>query len=140
MDGIESLENVIVVGATNRPDILDPSLLRPGRFDSRIIVPVPDNEARLKIFKIHTKEMPLEGVNLEELASRTKDYSGADIEAVCREAAMISLRENIKSKKVTKKHFEQALDKIKPSVSKVELESYVESIKETDHIPGPAYR
>ncbi|MBU4266935.1 MAG: CDC48 family AAA ATPase [Candidatus Altiarchaeales archaeon] len=139
MDGIESLENVIVVGATNRPDILDPSLLRPGRFDSRIIVPAPDNAARLQIFKIHTKEMPLEGVDLEELTSRTKDYSGADIEAVCREAAMISLRENIKSKKVTKKHFDKALDKIKPSVSKVDLESYVESIKEADHLEGPAY-
>ncbi len=140
MDGIESLEKVIVIGATNRPDILDPSLLRPGRFDSRILVPAPDEEARLKILEIHTRNMPLEGVKLEEIASRAKDYSGADIEAVCREAAMTSLRENIKSKKVTKKHFEQALDKIKPSVSKADLESYVESIKNTDHVREPAYR
>jgi len=139
MDGIESLENVIVIGATNRPDILDPSLLRPGRFDSRILVPAPDKEARLEIFKIHTREMPLEGVDLEELASRIKDYSGADIEAICREAAMIALREDIKSKKVTKEHFEQALKKIKPSVSKMDLESYVESIKDSEKVSLPAY-
>jgi len=138
MDGIESLENVIVIGATNRPDILDPSLLRPGRFDSRILVPAPDNEARAEIFKIHTGGMPLEGVDLEDITSRTKGYSGADIEAICREAAMIALRENIKSDKVTREHFEQALKKIKPSISKMELENYTESFKD-DKISRPAY-
>ncbi len=129
MDGIEALENVIIIGATNRPDIIEPALLRPGRFDERIVVPVPDKEARLEIFKIHTRGMPLEKVDLDELAERTKDYSGADIEAICREAAMTALRENIKSKKVKKEHFDRALRKITPSVSKIDIKSFEESVE-----------
>ncbi len=140
MDGIESLENVIVVGATNRPDILDSSLLRPGRFDNRILVSAPDKDARLEIFKIHTRKMPLyEDVVLEELSEKTKEYSGADIEAVCREAAMIALRQDIKADKVTGEHFEKALKKIKPSVSKTDLNIYNKKLEAEAEPVTPAY-
>jgi len=128
IDGIESLENVVVIGATNRHDLLDPSLLRPGRFDSVVLVPSPDKEARLEIFKIHTKDMPLKGVDLEELADKTEGYTGADIEGICKEAGLSALRENMKAKEVTKKNFEKALEKIKPSVSKTDLKRYEKDI------------
>jgi len=124
MDGIESLENVIIIGATNRPDLIDPALLRPGRFDSRIIVPVPDRDARREIFRIHTKEMPIKDVDLDELAGKTKGYSGADIEAVCREAAMIALRKDINAGKISKEHFRKSLKKITSSVSKIDINSF----------------
>ncbi|MCK4492244.1 MAG: CDC48 family AAA ATPase, partial [Candidatus Altiarchaeales archaeon] len=140
MDGIESLENVIVIGATNRPDILDSSLLRPGRFDNRILVSAPDKDARLEIFRIHTKKMPLYAdVVLEELSEKTKEYSGADIEAVCREAAMIALRQDIKADKVTGEHFEEALEKIKPSVSKMDLNMYNKKLEAEAEPVTPAY-
>ncbi|RLE71548.1 MAG: AAA family ATPase [Thermoprotei archaeon] len=130
MDGITRLEGVVVLGATNRPDILDPALLRPGRFDRVIYVPPPDKKARLEIFKVHTRKMPLaENVDLEELAEKTEGYTGADIAAVCREAAMIALREAGKPTKVRKEHFLKALEKVEPSVSKEDLERY-ERIKE----------
>jgi len=130
MDGITRLEGVVVIGATNRPDIVDPALLRPGRFDRVIYVPPPDKEARLEIFKVHTRKMPLaEDVDLEELAEKTEGYTGADIAAVCREAAMIALREAGKPTKVKKEHFLRALEKVEPSVSKEDLERY-ERIKE----------
>ena len=130
MDGITRLEGVVVIGATNRPDIVDPALLRPGRFDRVIYVPPPDKEARLEIFKVHTRKMPLaEDVDLEELAEKTEGYTGADIAAVCREAAMIALREAGKPTKVKKEHFLKALEKVEPSVSKEDLERY-ERIKE----------
>ncbi|UCG95868.1 MAG: CDC48 family AAA ATPase [archaeon] len=117
MSGLEELHDVVVLAATNRPDIVEPALLRPGRFDKQILITEPDEESRLKIFKIHTKNMPLEKVDLKKLAKEIQGYSGADIEAVVREAALNALRENIKSKKVTMKHFKQALKEIKPSVS-----------------------
>ncbi len=127
IDGLEELINVVVVAATNRPDILDPALLRPGRFDRIIMTPSPDKTARLAIFKVHTKPMPLASdVNLEELAEKTECYVGADIEAVCREAAIFMLRENIEAKEVTKKAFEKALQKVRPSVTKDIIESYKE--------------
>jgi len=118
MDGIAVLEDVVVIGATNRPDILDPAILRPGRFDRLIYVPPPDEKARLEIFKIHTRNMPLaEDVDLEKLAKMTQGYSGADIEAVCREAAMNALRRDIKAEKVTWADFEKALAKVGPSIT-----------------------
>src|SRR5512137_412478 len=88
MDGLEDLQNVFVIAATNRPDIVDPALLRPGRFDKLLLVPVPDEATRLKILQVHTKEMPLEGVNLESIAKKLDGYVGADIENLCREAAL----------------------------------------------------
>lgn len=120
MDGIESLENVIVIGATNRADMIDPSLLRPGRFDYQLMVPPPDKESRTEIFKVHMKSMPLKDVDISDLVKKTEGYSGADIEGVCREAALISLREDIKSSIVTAEHFEKALKKIKPSIPEFE--------------------
>jgi len=125
MDGIQSLKGVVVLGATNRPDILDPALLRPGRFDRVLYVPPPDKAARLAIFKIHTREMPLDDdVDLDILASVTEGYTGADIEAVVREAAMLAARENINAQKVSMRHFEKALLKIKPSVGAEEKAEY----------------
>ena len=118
MDGIESLENVVVIGTSNRPDIIDPAILRPGRFDRLIYVPPPDHATRLQIFKIHTKNMPLaRDVELDQMASRAAGYSGADIEAVCREAGLVALRQNIEVKEVTPEHFRDAIERIKPSIT-----------------------
>ena len=176
MDGLEDLNDVIVIGATNRPDMLDPALLRPGRFDKILLVGAPEEEGRLQILKIHTKNMPLaigadevkeldrkfgneeisnifskmasdklvsdEEVNkkfkkrirftdladkdklLFNIAHQTAGFTGADIEALAREAGMIALRENKEAKQVRNSHFEDALKKIKPSVSKPLLEVY----------------
>ena len=127
MDGLESLNDVIVVAATNRPDILDPALLRPGRFDKIISTKIPDKKARLEIFKIHTLKMPLsKEVNLEKLSDSTENYVGADIEAICREAGLAALREDIKSKEVTLKHFTHALKIVNPSISQEDLKRYME--------------
>ncbi len=140
MDGIQENSGVVVIGATNRPDIIDPALLRPGRFDRLILVPAPDEKARLEIFKVHTRNVPLaEDVRLEELAKRTEGYTGADIEAVVREAAMLAMRralqegiirpgmkaDEIRQKvKVKMKDFEEAMKKIGPSVSEETMEYY----------------
>jgi transitional endoplasmic reticulum ATPase len=119
IDGLEDLNNVVVIAATNRPDILDTALLRPGRFDRIILVTIPDLTARKAIFSVHAKDMPLASdVDIDYLAEKTEGYVGADIEAVCREAAIFELRQDITAKKVTKKAFDQALEKVKPSVTK----------------------
>ncbi|MEB3799088.1 MAG: AAA family ATPase, partial [Desulfurococcales archaeon] len=131
MDGIVPLNKVVVIGATNRPDIIDPALLRPGRFDRVIYVPPPDKEARKEIFKIHTKKMPLgKDVDFDKLAEMTEGYTGADIEAVCREAAMIKLREKLEVGPVEMRHFEEALKKIPPSVTKEDIIRYEKLAKE----------
>ena len=115
MDGLEELEDVAIIAATNRPDILDAGLMRPGRFDRHINVKEPDEEARLSIFEVHTKDMPLaKDVNLKKLAKNTEGYVGADIEAVCREAAMLTLRNDLESKEIPYKYFKEAIDKVKP--------------------------
>ena len=125
MDGLEDLKDILVVGATNRPDMIDPALLRPGRFDKILLVTAPEEKGRLKILQIHTKNMPLaKDVNINEFAKKTIGYTGADLEALAREAAMLSLRESLDSKFVKKKHFEEALKKVKPSVSKPTIEIY----------------
>jgi len=126
MDGIEELTNVVVIGATNRPDMLDPAILRPGRFDRILLVPPPDKKGRLAILKIHTRNMPLaKDVNLDELAEKTEGYVGADLEALAREAAMLALRRSkMKAKEVKMKDFEEAMKKIKPTVTKTDIERY----------------
>ncbi len=125
MDGIEPLQRVTVIAATNRPDLLDPALLRPGRFDRLIYVPPPDKKARLEIFKVHTRRMPLaDDVDLEKLAEMTQGYTGADIAAVCREAALTALRENMKPVPVQMKHFEKALKAVKPSLKREDILRY----------------
>jgi transitional endoplasmic reticulum ATPase len=133
LDGLEELYGVVVIGATNRPDLIDQGLLRPGRFDKLLLVKVPDDAARLEILDIHTKSMPLsKDVNLKSLAKRTVDWVGADIEALAKEAAMVALKESLKksghlkAKKVELKHFEKALEKIKPSVTR-EVKKFYES-------------
>jgi transitional endoplasmic reticulum ATPase len=117
MSGLEDMHNVVVIAATNRPDILDPALLRPGRFDRQVLVPAPDEEARLEILKIHTKKMPLKGVDLKSISKETEGYSGADLEALVREAGLNSLRKDFKSKSVSKSDFTEAVKRVKPSVT-----------------------
>ena len=178
IDGLEDLHDVVVIAATNRPDIVDTALLRPGRFDRIILTPAPDESARLEIFKVHAKSMPIaieaelekikpkkmvaaktisrmaaggsvteleleNGENsvfqdediksredlLKALANKTEGYVGADIEAVCREAAILALREDISSKEINKKHFEKALKKVRASVSK-EVERAYEELRD----------
>ncbi|MHC1567976.1 MAG: CDC48 family AAA ATPase [Candidatus Syntropharchaeia archaeon] len=125
MDGLEELKDVIVVGATNRPDIIDPALIRPGRFDRVIIVRVPTKEGRKEIFKIHTQKMPLaDDVEIDRLVELTEGYVGADIEAVCREAAMLALRENFDAEKIEFRHFEEAIKKIKPTITEGMMDYY----------------
>ena len=131
MDGLEDLKDVLVIGATNRPDMLDTALLRPGRFDKILLVNAPEEEGRFQILEIHTKKMPLtKDVNLRELAKETAGYTGADLEAVVREAGYFSLREDIQSNQVNKKHFIEAMKKIKPSVNKSTIDLY-KRIEET---------
>src|SRR5438093_559292 len=126
MDGLETLEGVCVIGATNRPDRLDPAMLRTGRFDRILLVPTPNKDARLAILKVHTRSMPLEGVDLEELAVDLDSYSGADIEGLCREAAMIALREAKHAKKVTTAHFQEAIKVVRPSIDADTVKFYEE--------------
>jgi transitional endoplasmic reticulum ATPase len=136
MDGIKTLENVVVIAATNRPDILDPALLRPGRLDRLIYVPPPDYRARLEIFRVHARKLKLmDDVNLEELARRTEGYTGADIAAVVREAAMLALRETVRErassvKPVSMRYFEEALKRVPPSLTQEDIRRY-ESIART---------
>jgi len=116
MDGLEELEDVAIIAATNRPDIIDPGLMRPGRFDRHIKVDTPSEEARLAIFEVHTKDMPLASdVNLKKLAKATDGYVGADIEAVCREAAMLTLRNDMESSEIPNKYFKEAIEKVNPA-------------------------
>jgi transitional endoplasmic reticulum ATPase len=126
MDGLEDMNDVLVVAATNRPDMLDAALLRPGRFDKILLVNAPNEKGREIVLKIHTEKMPIKGkeVLIKELAKKTEGYTGADLEALAREAAMLALRESHDAKEVKKKHFDEALKKVKPSVTKNTIESY----------------
>ncbi len=118
MDGLEELKDVVVIGATNRPDMLDPAILRPGRFDRVLLVDVPDKESRRKIFEIHTENTPLDkSVKIEELIRKTDGFVGADMESFVREAALAALRRDMKAPNVTMNDFDEALIKTKPSVS-----------------------
>jgi transitional endoplasmic reticulum ATPase len=137
MDGLEELRNVVIIAATNRPDIVDPALLRPGRFDRMLLVPPPDLEARKQIFRIHTKKTPMaEDVKLDELARKTEGYTGADIASICNTAVMLSIKEHIgkakdpedakkkaKGLKVARRHYDEAMQKVKP-ISSQELRMY----------------
>ncbi len=126
LDGMQTLQNVLVIGATNRADILDPAVLRPGRFDGVIFVPPPDTDARLEILRVHTRKMPLaDDVSLEKLADGTEGFSGADIEGLVREAAMAAVRDDWKAKPVEMKHFEEALGEVRPSISPDDLKRFL---------------
>ncbi len=137
MDGFESNEGVILIAATNRPDVLDPALLRPGRFDRRVVVPLPDINGRLGILKVHTKKSPIdENVNLEVIARGTPGFSGADLEILVNEAALNAARLN--RDKVTKVDFEFAKDKVmmgaeRRSLALSEKEKKVTAYHESGH-------
>jgi transitional endoplasmic reticulum ATPase len=138
LDGLEELHNVVVIAATNRPDMVDTALLRPGRLDRLLYIPPPDEASRLAIFKIHSKDKPLAPeVSPEQLARESKDYVGADIESVCREAAMLAIREyitpdmspedarkNAGTIQIKMKHFHDALKKVRPTVSRDVAQRY----------------
>ncbi|MFW9895183.1 MAG: CDC48 family AAA ATPase [Candidatus Thorarchaeota archaeon] len=125
LDGLEVMKDIVVIAATNRPDILDPALIRPGRIDRILLVPAPDKRAKIEILKIFTKEMPLaSNINIEKLVEFTEGFSGADIETWCREAAMIALRENIRAIKVTADHFSHAIKDMHPTLTKEITEWY----------------
>ena len=118
MDGLEGLKDVTIIGATNRPDMLDPAMLRPGRFDRVVLVDVPDLESRKKIFEVHLKGTPIDkDVKIAELVSQSDGYVGADIEAIVREAAMHALRRDLEVTSVSKADFTAAFEKVRPSVS-----------------------
>jgi len=147
MDGLEDLKDVTIIAATNRPDMLDPALLRPGRFDRIILVDVPNKESRQKIFEVHLKNTPLaKDVRINDLINLTEGFVGADVESLVREASMNALRKDIDAKEVTKEDFEEALKKVKPSVSeesakrykKIE-EYYLKSAKAGGMEVGPIY-
>lgn len=124
MDGVEGLRNVTVMGATNRPDMVDPALLRPGRFDRLILVGKPDADSRLGILKVHTRRMPLGDVDLAAIAAMTDGYVGADLAAVCREAGLAAYREDPDADRVLMRHFESALKAVGPSVTQDMMEGY----------------
>ena len=135
MDGLVELKDVVIIAATNRPDLIDSSMLRPGRFDRLIYIPMPDKEARKRIIEIHLSRMAVSNVSAEWLAEITGDFSGADLEMLCREAGMLALREHIlpgisreeliiDKIMVTKEHFQEAMVRIKPHLSKDVLEEY----------------
>ncbi|MCL5791224.1 MAG: AAA family ATPase, partial [Candidatus Thermoplasmatota archaeon] len=125
MDGVEVLQGVVVIGATNRPDILDTALIRAGRFDKMIYIPPPDRDARLLILKVHTKNMPLgPDVNLEKIADQTDGYVGADLENLCREAGMMAYRADPDATNVTQANFSDAMKTIKPSVDDEVIKFY----------------
>ncbi len=118
MDGLEELQSVVVIGATNRPNLIDPALLRPGRFDELVYVGVPDKAGRRRILAIQTGKMPLAGdVDLDEMASRTERFTGADLEDLVRRAGLTALRQSISVTEVTMAHFEEALTESRASVT-----------------------
>ena len=135
MDGLEELQGVVVLAATNRPNLIDPALLRPGRFDELIYVPVPDALGRRHILGIHTKSMPLApDVDLDMIAERTSRFTGADLEDLTRRAGLLALRESLDAQNVTMAHFEQALRETRPSVTpemEREYEDMVRTLKQT---------
>ena len=125
LDGLEVSKDLVVIAATNRPDILDPALIRPGRIDRILLVPLPDEAGRLEILKIFTKGMPLaSGIEIEDLSEMIEGFSGADIETWCREAAMIALRENIRARKVTYENFKDARKDVNPTLTREIIDWY----------------
>ncbi|HMK46627.1 MAG TPA: CDC48 family AAA ATPase [Methanocella sp.] len=151
LDGLEELHNVVVIAATNRPDMVDPALLRPGRLDRLLFIPRPDEKSREQIYKIHIAGKPIgSDVNLEKIAKESKDYVGADIEAVCREASMLAIRENItagmspeeakkkaESIRINMNHFREALKQVRPTHTRDAFGRY-DSVAEqfAHHIAG----
>src|SRR4029078_12689203 len=127
MDGLEELNNVVVVGATNRPGLIDPALLRPGRFDELIYVGTPDTAGRRRSLALHTSDMPLaDDVDLESLAQRTERFTGADLEDLVRRAGLTALRRGLDEAKVTMADFNVALEETRASVTPEMLDDYAQ--------------
>ncbi|TFG24549.1 MAG: AAA family ATPase [Promethearchaeota archaeon] len=125
LDGLEVNKDIVVIAASNRPDILDPALIRPGRIDRILLVPPPNERGTLEILKIFTKDMPLtSNLKLTTLNQMVKGFSGADIETFCREAAMIALRENIRARKISEDHFREARKLVNPSITQEIIDWY----------------
>jgi transitional endoplasmic reticulum ATPase len=127
MDGLESMKDIVVIAATNRPELIDKALLRTGRFDRFVYVDAPDADSRKAIFEIYTKSMPLDDdvkKQIGMLVDMTENYVGGDIEAICREAGMRALRENMENERVSWKHFEDAVSSVHSSVTKEMLDRY----------------
>eukprot|EP01027_Heterolobosea_sp_BB2_P010480 GEZU01015377.1.p2 GENE.GEZU01015377.1~~GEZU01015377.1.p2 ORF type:complete len:141 (-),score=37.32 GEZU01015377.1:40-462(-) len=126
LDGINPLEGVSIIAATNRPDIIDKALLRPGRIDRVLYVSPPDCASRVQIFNINLKRMAhdLNAADVEQLAQQTDGYSGAELAAVCREAAYSALQEDIHAQRVSLKHFTNALQVVRPRLTKQMLDFY----------------
>lgn len=139
MDGILSLQDIVVIAATNRPNLIDPAILRPGRFDRLIYVPEPDEQSRLQILKLYTSNMPLsKDVDLNQIVLATKYYSGADLENLCREAAMHALRRDIKASEVSMKDFQDALKEVGPSVTPDMEKWYKSFMQQVRQVQKPA--
>ena len=139
MDGIVGLEDIVIIAATNRPDMVDPAVLRPGRFDRLIYVPEPDEKSKLQIFKIYTKNMPLsKNIDLSQLAFQSKNFSGADIDAYCREAAMVALRRDVNAKEVTLEDFNEARKRVGPSITPDMEKWYKSFMQQARQIQKPA--
>ncbi|MHA1882913.1 MAG: CDC48 family AAA ATPase [Candidatus Thorarchaeota archaeon] len=125
MDGLESMKDVIVLAATNRPDLIDRAMLRTGRFDRFVFIDAPNDEGRNEIFKLYTKDMPLDDdVDVKRLVTETENFVGGDIEALCREAGMLALREDMNIEKVSWRHFEAALKTVHSSITPDDLERF----------------
>lgn len=125
IDGLEMMKQIVIIAATNRPDIVDTALLRPGRFDRFVLIPPPTQKSRLKILEIFTKEMPIaDDVDLKALAKSLEGFSGADIESLCREAAMLALREDMNTSIVKLKHFKGAMQKVHASITPEMMKFY----------------
>ncbi|KAJ8382360.1 hypothetical protein SKAU_G00031380 [Synaphobranchus kaupii] len=126
MDGVEQLRDVTVLAATNRPDMIDKALMRPGRLDRIVYVPLPDAATRREILALQFRRMPVApDVGLEDVVSRTKKYSGAEITAVCREAALLALQEDIGAQSIMGRHFEGALELVQPRIPESLIQSYM---------------
>jgi transitional endoplasmic reticulum ATPase len=139
MDGIVALQDIVIIAATNRPDMVDPAVLRPGRFDRLIYVPEPDDKGRLQILKIYTKGMPIsKDVDLNQLTIMTKYYGGADLESLCREAAMHALRRDVNSQEVTMQDFLDALKEMGPSVTPDMEKWYKSFMQQVRQVQKPA--
>ncbi|WP_049935977.1 CDC48 family AAA ATPase [Haloplanus natans] len=130
LDGLEEMGNVMVIGATNRPDMIDPALLRSGRFDRLVFIGEPEQEGREQILKIHTRDSPLApDVSLREIAEITDGYVGSDLESIAREAAMVALREDDDAEEVEMRHFRQAMENVRPTITD-DIMDYYEQIEE----------
>ncbi len=128
IDGVEDMSGVVVIGATNRPDILDPAILRPGRLDRHLHVPHPDDEARRRIFEIHTEDMSLsDDIDFDDLVDRSDGFVGADIENVCREAGMHAIREGLDE--VSMEHFEDAFEEARPTASDDDIDEFEQKVE-----------